>query len=350
MAGTAGPPPDLVALYRALEAEPWRFGFLSTLRRIDALVPVRPPFGESARLAEDPIRLGQQPTLAFAPSTLARFAPRGEGRAPRLEVYFLGLFGPNGPLPIHLTEYVRDRLRNSDDPTLARFADVFHHRVLSLFYRGWARAQPTVNFDRPDTNRYAVYLGSLFGTGRAVLQHRDAMPDVFKLHFSGRLSCQTRNAEGLEGMLQTFFRVAVRITEFVGEWIPVPEAGVCRLGARPDTCTLGLNVIVGARIWEGQQKFRITFGPLMLADYERLLPGGQSLARLVAIVRNYIGDELNWDVNLILKREEQPALQLGGSTRLGWTTWLGGPPRTTDPADLYLRPLAFTPQPGYGHA
>jgi type VI secretion system protein ImpH len=88
-----------------------------------------------------------------------------------------------------------------------------------------------------------------------------------------------------------------------------------------------------------------------LADLERFLPTGRLLAELLALVRNYLGDELEWDLNLVLRREEVPALRLGGGARLGWTTWLGGAARERDADDLTLRPLdyprvrrdAFTP-------
>src|SRR6478609_2460492 len=73
---------------------------------------------------------------------------------PRLYVTFGGMFGPQGPLPLHLTEYARDRIINSADPTFARFLDIFHHRMLSLVYRAWADAQPTVQFDRPESDRF----------------------------------------------------------------------------------------------------------------------------------------------------------------------------------------------------
>ena len=68
-----------------------------------------------------------------------------------------GLFGPNGPLPIHLTEYARERLQHGGDATLCRFLDVFHHRFLALFYKAWAQAQPHVNRDRPAQDRFVVY-------------------------------------------------------------------------------------------------------------------------------------------------------------------------------------------------
>ena len=89
------------------------------------------------------------PACSVEPSAaLASFESR-KGAPPRLQVRLFGLFGPNGPLPLHLTEYARERLRLAGDPTFARFCDIFHHRFLALFYRAWAQAQPHVNRDRP---------------------------------------------------------------------------------------------------------------------------------------------------------------------------------------------------------
>jgi type VI secretion system protein ImpH len=99
---------------------------------------------------------------------------------------------------------------------------------------------------------------------------------------------------------------------------------------------LGLTAVIGERVWDCQHKFRIIMGPLSLVDYERLLPGGDSLERLAAIVRNYIGDELQWDLNLVLKKAEVPPLQLGVQGRLGWTTWLMERHLDKDADDLKL--------------
>jgi type VI secretion system protein ImpH len=330
------------ALLLALQEAPHRFGFFQALRLLECADPERPRLGQTARPTEEPLRLGQDPSLSFAPSTQAGFASGAPGRPPRMSVFFLGLFGPNGPLPLHLSEYARDRQRNAGDPTFARFADIFHHRILVLFYRAWANARPTVSFDRPETDRFGVYLGALFGQGTPALRARDAMPDLAKRHYAGRLVAQTRHPEGLAAILADFFRVSARIEEFVGHWLDLPRESQWRLGASPDTGSLGLTTVVGARVWDRQYKFRILLGPLGLSDYRRLLPGGESLPKLVAIVRNYLGDELDWDLNLILRREETPPIQLGAQGQLGWTTWLTSRPPVQDPADLKLQPLRFS--------
>ncbi len=334
MAGESRRAADALAVFEALAREPWRFDFFQTLRRLECLHRARPRLGTSLRPDDDPIRLGQEPSLAFAPATMQAFVPgRAEG-PPRLEVRFFGLLGPNGPLPLHLTEYARDRLRNSADPTFARFLDVFHHRMLSLFYRAWANARPTVHHDRPDSDRFALYVGATLGIGAPALRHRDALPDAARLYYSGLLSGPTRPAEGLRAMLAEYFRMPARIEQMAGEWLRVPAENRARIGR--GAARLGGGAVLGDSIWQCQQKFRAVLGPLHFADYQRMIPGSRSLERLRALVRSYVGDELVWDVKAILRKEEVPPLALGGAARLGWTSWLVGRPPEQDREGLLL--------------
>jgi len=330
-----------VALFEVLRREPYAFHFFQALRRLECLYRDQPRLGKSTRLADDPVRLAQEPSLAFAPATLATFDPGSDGLPPRLSEYFLGLFGPNGPLPLHLTEYARDRLRNHGDRTLVKFADVFHHRMLGLFYRAWADTQPTVSLDRPENDRFQVYVGAQFGLGMPSLWNRDAVPDLAKPYYAGRLVCQTRNAEGLQAILADFFRLPVAIETFIGHWLPLSEATRCRLGETPTTGLLGVTAVIGERVWDCQYKFRIVMGPMGLAEFQRFLPGSDSLRRLVAWVRNYVGDELLWDVNLVLKKEEVPPLVLGEGSQLGWTTWVTSQPLARDADDLMLDAVTY---------
>ncbi|MEE4331766.1 MAG: type VI secretion system baseplate subunit TssG, partial [Wenzhouxiangella sp.] len=96
-------------LIRRIEADPPSFGFFQAMRLLEAAVPNEPGFGRSRRARQDPVRLGQQPYLQFATSTLRSVASGNQHRPARLFQNFHGLFGPNGPLPIHLTEYALER-------------------------------------------------------------------------------------------------------------------------------------------------------------------------------------------------------------------------------------------------
>jgi len=291
------------------------------------------------RISDDPVRLGQEPSLAFAPSTAASFKPSADGLPWRFQVFFLGLFGPNGPLPLHLTEYARDRLRNSDDPAFARFADIFHHRMLSLFYRAWAAAQPAVNFDRPESDRFSLYIGALMGMGMPSLRDRTPLPDLAKFHHAGLLSGAVRSAAGLEALIEGCFDMPVRVEEFIGEWVVIAERDRLRLGGSKETASLGETSTLGGRVWSCSQKFRVVMGPLNLRQYTRMAFGGTSLKRLTSLVRSYIGDELTWDVELILKKEETPFICLGQAGHLGQTSWCITKTPEKDLRDLRLSPL-----------
>jgi type VI secretion system protein ImpH len=334
---------DAVAFFAALGEAPYRFDFYQTLRRLECLYEEKPRWGEALRPVDEPVRLGQDPDLSFAPAPLASFETATDG-PPRLQVRLFGLFGPNGPLPLHVTEYARERLRLKGDPTLSRFLDVFHHRLLALFYRAWAQAQPHVSRDRPTADRFTVYIGSFLGMASSATRERDATPDLAKLFHVGALIRQVRNAEGLTHILQHFFRVPVRIEEFVGHWLP--------LGARErtylarDGATLGAGSVLGAGVWDRQHKFRVRLGPLTLTQYESFLPGGGPLGKLVDWIRLYLCFELDWDVRLVLKEREVPRLTLGGGGRLGWTTWLGPRRGGTDADDVCLDPEAFVDREG----
>ena len=273
--------------------------------------------------------------LVFAPSTLHDCRAGDAGKL-HLYVNFTGLLGPNGPMPLFVTEFAHDRQHNGHDNTMVAFFDIFHQRLLSLFYRAWAVNQKSVDLDRPKDSRFANYIGGLFGIGMDSLKNRDAVPDWAKLYFSGRLISQTRNAEGLGAIISEFFGMPALIQTFQGYWLTLPPDSVCKLGESPSSGSLGVTTIVGSRFWDCQLKFRVRLGPMKLADLQRLLPAGDSFKRLKAWVLNYISEEFFWDAQLVLKKEEVPATTLGGTSALGWTTWLKSVPMARDAEDLIL--------------
>lgn len=326
------------ALVLQLQEEGPRFDFFNAVRRIECVYPEKPKVGTSTKPSDDPVRFCEEPYMAFPPSTIAAVKPDVLLNVPRMYVNFIGLLGPNGPLPLHFTELARERMLHFNDPTMARFLDVFHHRIASLFYRAWAVNQQTVSYEHLGGDHIADYVASLFGNGMQSAWKRDSVEDNSKLHYSGRLAGGPRNAEGLEAVLQDYFRIRTRVETFVGEWIELPADSRCRLGESRMTGTLGSTAIVGSRIWECQYKFRVILGPMGYDDYQRMLPGGDSLMRLRDWVKNYIGEELAWDVQLILKKEEVPAAVLGKSGRLGWSTWTKAKPLMRNADNLILNP------------
>lgn len=311
-----------VSFLTQVSEKPYQYGFYQTVRRINCFYKDKPITGHSYRPADDPVRFSQEPYTSFAPSTFSALKIDTPGQVPRLSQRFIGLFGPNGPLPLHLTEYARDRERHHRDASLSRFADMFHHRVVSLFYGAWAQSQPTVQFDRPESDRFSDYLGSLIGLGFPSLRDVDSMHYLSKLSFAGHLGSLPRHVNGLVSLVQGYFGVEAKVVEYIAHWMRIPKQDYLLLGDGSLNGSLGQDSVIGERVWQRQDKFRLSLGPLSLDQYEAFLPTGKSFDALVAAIRNYVGMEYLWEINLILRKEEKPVTCLGKTGKLGWTSWL----------------------------
>ncbi len=343
------------ALMQRLAADPYQFDFFQAVRRLQCARRDLPAVGLSKRPREDAVRFSQEPSTGFATSTLNGLKQKPSEVAPRLFVNFMGLLGPSGPLPIHLADFARQRERNHRDPAFARFLDIFNHRMVSMFFRAWALNQPCVQYERTEEGRhdpFSTQVASMIGIGQDSLRGRDALPDEAKFFFAGRLSCPSPNPEGLVAFVREYFRVPATMIEFVGKWSELPAEYRCALGKSRESSSLGGEGLcaMGSKFWDCQGQFRIRLGPMKLADYQRLLPmhragieGGRSFRRLEACVLNYLGFELTWQVQLVLRKEDVPKCKLGGpaagpggGARLGWTTWLSSKPIDQDRDDLVI--------------
>ncbi len=306
-----------------LQQQPWSYGFFMAMRLIECNHADKPRIGKSRRLIDDPIRLVQNVAMSFESATLTEFEPAKPEQPGRLAQRFFGLLGPQGPMPLHFTEFVLDRLKHHRDPTFGHFLNIFNHRMLSLFYRAWANNEPTISLDRPEADRFADYVASLQGLGLNSLQNRNEIPDQVKYYFCGHLASSSKTLEGLQAIITTFFELPCTINEFIGRWQPVPVQDRFLLGVDPATGSLGSSAVLGEMIWNVDQTLQLRLGPLDHSDYHSFLPGSKRLQLLAEVVHNYIGFEFAWDVLPVLKQSEIPDFRINGSSHLGWTCCLG---------------------------
>ncbi|SPB18044.1 type VI secretion protein [Caballeronia novacaledonica] len=334
----------LFDLFDAVAAEPHRHDFYRVMRHVEALTPHLPRLGSGARPADEPIRLAQDVSLAFAPAPLAALKRERDDRAPRLEQRFFGYLGPNGPLPLHLTDFARERALHHGDTAFARLLDALLHRFLLLFYRAWAQGRPVTGLDRPGHDRFAFYAGALIGIADDASRHRDAVSDHAKLHFAGLWNMQTRPADALEAIAGALLRVPVRVEPYRGHWMTLQREERTALrhraarfsGDASGLAPLGRGAVLGRAVWDRQHAFRLVIGPLSLAQFETLLPGGAALPTLVAVVRQHLNGEFAWDAQLVLAAGDVPTARIGRYGRLGYSAWLGRAARHADCADLAL--------------
>lgn len=334
-----GVPEGFAELVELLDSDTHAFDLFAVLRRIDALNKSSPPIGRTLRPRNELIRLGQKPSSSFAASALAGLERDRSGQPAKLNILGFGLFGPNGPMPLVMTEYVRERTELHGDKALVEFFDLFHHRLITLFYRAWAEAQPTNSLDRTESDNFSRYVNSMLGLqGGVKSAGADKVPEHAMLFHAGHLSRQVRNPEGLSRILSSYFEVDARIQEYSSHWLRIPSEQQSRLGSLSGS-QLGVDAVAGARVFDRQHHFSIVLGPLSYSQYSDFLPGNTAHDQLVTWVRNYVGLELGWQVTLALQASEVPACQLGGAQRLGWSSWLA-PSGNQDCHDLTLHPAA----------
>ncbi|HXJ04184.1 MAG TPA: type VI secretion system baseplate subunit TssG [Candidatus Acidoferrum sp.] len=334
--GGSDSPVDLSQVEEQLREEPYRFEFFQAIRLLERLAPDRKPVGRFTIPSEEVARLGAYPSLSF-PASEIQSIDWPEGKPPSLAVNFMGVTGPQGPLPHFYTTLILARLR-SGDKTLRDFLDLFHHRMLSFFYQAWEKYRFAISYERGERDRFSHHLLDLIGLGTAGLQERLAVPDDAFLFFAGILGQRPHSAHALELLLNDYFEVPVAVIQLVGGWFRLDDTTECCIGERSTPSEqLGLGAVVGDEVWNQQARARIRIGPLALEDYLDFLPNGSAFEPLRALLRFWTNEEIDFEVQLILEREEVPRCQLGGdgdaAPQLGWVTWMKSTPMDRHPEE-----------------
>ena len=307
-----------MSFLEALAAEPWRFDWLATMRRLEREHPDKPRIGDSAARVQEFVALSQNPYLEFPASTIEAASKDENGRL-RLVARFLGMFGPQGALPLTTTDEAYAWLRARDD-AFPRFVDIFQGRFLALFFRAWADARPIAQNDRPGEDRFRDYVGSVIGLGAAWFKNRDSVHDFVKLEYAGLMAPRVKSVSRLRFFLAGLVGSRVEIDEFVGAWLTLDEGERSRLGdAR---CGLGTDCMLGASAFTVSDKFRVRVYARDFEHYEQFLPGAPMADQIADAVFAYVGDEYDWDLELAIPAGEIRATRMGLGARLGWTGWM----------------------------
>jgi type VI secretion system protein ImpH len=338
MANATGPTPADTLIQRLIERGD-RFDLYHAIRLLNCSLTGAEPVGQARLPSRESYRFIQHVSLSFARSTIEKISRRPDGKL-QISTNGFGLLGPNGPMPLQLTEHVLERSRHFRDRTHEEFLNLLHHRLMTLFYRAWAINQQCISLDAAarstdvelvKRDRFGLFVGSLIGLGLPELNNRDHTDDHGKLFYSGLLTDANRSPLAFEKLLAHYFAVPAKIEEFVMRWITVEGHFTTRLGTSRSTGLLGRNVMLGHRFKECQSTFKIRLGPMKLSVYQHLLPGNEGFFRLRDWIRLYAGLHLDWQVQYVLSARETPPTVLGKSGSLGQTTWLWTKPMEVDP-------------------
>ena len=322
--------------------EPQSFEFFQAVQLLEQLHPERAPVGEFADPADEVVRFATPSAVAFPTSPIRSLETAGADEPANMTVNFFGLTGPQGVLPLDYSMYAATRER-AGDHTLKDFLGLFEHRIISLFYRAWAKSHPGTAAARPadssdDAKRTREWLMAqllgIVGLGTRGLQDRLPLADESLLFYSGLLSLPSRPAAALEQLVSDYFDVHCELEQFVGAWYPLERAAQTTLG--DDFGTLGGGAVAGDEFWDQQGRVRLRIGPLPRSRYDEFLPGGASHDALRGLTRFYGNDQFDVEIQLVLARDDAPFLELGrddAPVPLGWCTWLRTGPLDRDPDD-----------------
>lgn len=308
-----------------LKAESHRFSFYQLVRLLLRQEEnVTPPGGEGSPERE---------IVRFRPSTGLGFPSRSiedvevveprksrVGRRYVVTVNFLGLYGPSSPMPTHITE---DIIHGGDDAQCLRdFLDIFNHRMISFVFRAWAKYRYEVVFDPEGRDEITERMLCLLGLGTSGLTKTLGFPPLLLLRTAGLLNTLPRSASSLEGFLRAIFGVPVAVEQCIEREVRIPDEQRTRLGTAASR--LGESICLGEKARDRMGGFRVVIGPLDREAYRRFLPDERVLGKLVKLVRLFVSDPLDFDVELVLRREDVPPLKLSAEADqpLGQMTWI----------------------------
>lgn len=330
----------------------WEFDFFQAVWLLERYAKPRVPVGGLGPVSDESLRFRPDIELGFPPTDVRRITlikvPGTDKSFYRVEVTFLGLYGTATPLPLHYAvsllrsvdqapvETIEpDQPATSSDPPVAGtpahatsplrdFFDIYHHRLISLFYRSWLKYRYERAFGLPERDVITKYLQWLIGWSPSQDETLLGVSPIRILRYAGVWTQHPRSATTLEGVLADYWGdVAVESHQCVGRWVSVPDQDRNRLGR--SCCTLGEDLTLGAQVFDLSGAFSLTFGPMDWSTYLVFLPKEERFVQTCALVKYYADDPLALRFELRLRGQEAPELRLTSDDqagRLGYTTWL----------------------------
>jgi type VI secretion system protein ImpH len=312
------------SLKNRLFEEYYGFSFFKAVDLLESLFPDKKPLGKTLVPEKEAVRFSVKPGFAFPPSDISGLEQTDDQAPVDMSVTFMGLIGPNGILPQWYNELALERNRKKDF-SLTAFLDLFHHRFISLFYLAWKKYRFPENYIPGARDRLSRYMLSLSGLGTAGLSKMIGLPEESLAFYSGLLSRGVPSAVAIESAVSYLSGVQARVDQFIEQMILLDPEDQTQIGLK--NARLGMETICGSYVWDSQSKFRVNLGPMDYHDFLRFLPSGDMLSPIFSLVKYMVGMEYEFELSIILKREETPPCIIGGETQvqLGLTTWIKSP-------------------------
>ena len=328
--------PEFRNLRKMLDEEPFRVHFFQAVRMLQKMERDLKPVGYFITPQGETIRFAARTSLAFPPSEIHELRRMENGQM-GMTVEFMGLCAAISVMPATYTEFLIARTRQKDH-AMEDFLNIFNHRMISFFYRGWEKYRFFIEYERTRDDRLSTRLLDLLGLGTKGLRNRGGVSDEAYLNYAGLLARHVRTAASLQQILEDYFDVDVHIQQFAGAWRKLSvENQTCFTGLGGASERLGVGTVAGDEVWDHHGRIRISLGPMRFENYLKFLPGQEAYRELVAWLKFYSNGSYETEVQLVLAREDAPACELGSGGKmrpqLGFVSWLKTKPLGRDPAD-----------------
>ena len=289
----------------------------------------KPRLGKGKNPRDDNVRFGQAPFLHFPPTDIAEIIEGGRraGVDATIILYFFGLLGVNGPMPLEFTSYVFRRSHNHFDNTWRRFLDIIHHRFTTFYYRSYAANQQAMSFDRRDDDPISLITKSLAGfSPDGVLPESQEM---LILKSAQQFSFLAKTCGNLKNMLSRLFHFNLEVRDFVPSLRDIPHESRAALGEK--NTTLGLDLQIGSSFISITGKFEIHIGPLAFEEFRSFMSRRAGAQLLIEAVALYLDRPMDYSVVCSVWMNTIPLAQLGfdleserwDAPQLGYTCWIG---------------------------
>lgn len=326
----------------------YEFGFFRAVWLLERFVADGEPVGHRGPVGKESFRFRPDVSLGFPATDITRIAACNDAetghRFYRIDETFLGIYGVSTPLPLHYAfDILRDAAKaevpqdqsqgtvdgrhgeRADDSTPTRdFLDIFHHRLISLFYRSCLKYRYSLQFGMTGRDTVTSYLLWLLGLSKDATADSIGLPPLRLIRYAGALTQHPKSATVLGGIISDYWEgLDTRVEQCVGRWMPIPLSDMNRMGGV--NCSLGESLTVGEQIYDLNGAINVALGPVSWEAFQAFLPDGLGFQETRSLIRLYCTDPLSFTIEVELLPGEVPEMRLGGDEgggRLGYTSWI----------------------------
>lgn len=235
----------------------------------------------------------------------------GENGKTRIEVDFMGLYGPSSPLPAFYTEDVCGYTDVEKQSVV--FLDVFNHRLISSLYKIWQRYD---NLNDRNKNAFRNILETICGS--SVIDDTDGCGNAMgmvSLYVQGN-----KTTREVAKILSHTYGFKIDVAERVVKRVNLAEEQQIKLGSHG---RIGRNTMLGDSIRDSTSHVDIVVGPMTYTQYESFLQNGDRHRELTHDCVKYMNG-ISFDIYYLIRRETIKENSLSGSSSmaLGKNTWL----------------------------